>query len=115
VLDHVGRPQVIADRIRVPAHPAEEVLHRIRRAVGRPRLPPTASRSSVPRAQAAPAGRSALAAVTRSDRSAARSAPPADPGPPPTQPHPRPQPWQARLDCPDYHENPGCSTKAHRP
>jgi hypothetical protein len=34
VLDHVG-PQVVADRVGVPPHPAEEVLHPVRRAVAR--------------------------------------------------------------------------------
>jgi hypothetical protein len=34
VLDHVG-PQVVADRLGFPAHPAQEVLHPVRRAVAR--------------------------------------------------------------------------------
>jgi hypothetical protein len=34
VLHHVGS-KVVADRVRVPAHPAEEVLHPVRRAVAR--------------------------------------------------------------------------------
>jgi len=34
VLDHVG-PQVVPDRVGVPAHPREEVLHPVRRAVAR--------------------------------------------------------------------------------
>jgi hypothetical protein len=34
VLDHVG-PQVVADRVGVPPHPAEEVPHPVRRAVAR--------------------------------------------------------------------------------
>src|SRR3954470_11727424 len=109
MLHHVG-PQVVADRVGVPPHPAEEVLHPVRRAVAR-RL------RQLP-AVLAPQGRQQPAQVRQ--QTPARLAPPKPrPEPPPTT---RGGSRSASSSRPRAHPSapftsvmPGTSSRAERP
>ena len=85
MLGHIG-PQIVADRVRVPAHPAQELLHPVRRPVpGRLRQLPAVL--ALHRRQQPLADRPPPAAAARPARTAAPAVP-ARPRTPPTTPQP---------------------------